>query len=314
MEAAMAASRHVNRAKCNGSRVAQLVAILLSFVSMTPAAPAVGRSREQVIKIVAQIQRADYEGDRAALKRLHGELASFVDNKDLATQAEYWRAFALWRRAINGFNDNADPTELQQDLKQALDEFDEAIRKNPAFVEPKIGALSCVSLLGYSFRQSQSDPARTQEFMARAKQLWKEAEAMAPENPRLLWVMGPNLWYVPTERGGGQTKAIEMYEKGLEAIRNHKTTASDPLDPSWGEPELLMNLAWSNLNRSAPDLNAAERYAHAALELVPYWHYVRDILLPQIQEAKRKNGTNEVQPHAAARTLRNVHLRGRQWA
>lgn len=24
------------------------------------------------------------------------------------------------------------------------------------------------------------------------------------------------------------------------------------------------------------------------LEVVPYWHYVKDILLPQIQEAKRK--------------------------
>jgi len=32
----------------------------------------------------------------------------------------------------------------------------------------------------------------------------------------------------------------------------------------------------------------AERQARAALELVPYWHYVRDILLRQIQEAKAK--------------------------
>lgn len=124
--------------------------------------------------------------------------------------------------------------------------------------------------------------------MARAKQLWKEAEAAAPGNPRLLWVMGPNLWYVPAERGGGQAKAMEMYEKGLDVIKQQKTTASDPLEPSWGEPELLMNLAWSNLNRTTPDLNAAERYARSALQSVPYWHYVRDILLPQIQEAKKK--------------------------
>jgi hypothetical protein len=47
-----------------------------------------------------------------------------------------------------------------------------------------------------------------------------------------------------------------------------------------------MSLAWSNLNRTAPDLDAADKYAHSALALVPYWHYVRDILLPQIQTAK----------------------------
>jgi hypothetical protein len=47
-----------------------------------------------------------------------------------------------------------------------------------------------------------------------------------------------------------------------------------------------MNLAWSNLNRSIPDLKAADEDAHAALQIVPYWHYVRDILIPQIQAAK----------------------------
>jgi hypothetical protein len=35
-------------------------------------------------------------------------------------------------------------------------------------------------------------------------------------------------------------------------------------------------------------LNAAERYARDALSVVPYWHYVRDILLPQIVAAKAK--------------------------
>jgi hypothetical protein len=45
----------------------------------------------------------------------------------------------------------------------------------------------------------------------------------------------------------------------------HKSQTSDILMPSWGEPELLMNLAWANLNSSAPDRNAAEQYAQSAL-------------------------------------------------
>ena len=47
-----------------------------------------------------------------------------------------------------------------------------------------------------------------------------------------------------------------------------------------------MSLAYSYLNTKPADLNAAERYARGALEIVPYWHYVRDILLPQILAAK----------------------------
>ena len=76
------------------------------------------------------------------------------------------------------------------------------------------------------------------------------------------------------------------YEKGLEAIRSQRKNSSDPLEPSWGEPELLMSLAWSNLNRTTPDLEAAQQEADSALKLVPYWHYVRDILIPQIRDAK----------------------------
>lgn len=82
---------------------------------------------------------------------------------------------------------------------------------------------------------------------------------------------------------------MEMTKKGLEAARKEKGVKSDPLEPSWGEPELLAALAWANLHRTTPDLNAAEENARSALTLVPYWHYVRDILIPQIQAAKNKS-------------------------
>jgi tetratricopeptide (TPR) repeat protein len=284
----MAVNQHSNSWTCCQGSVMRGMTILLFSVTMALAASAVDRLREQAIQIVTQIKRADYDGDRSALKRLHGELAPFIESEELAARVRYWRGFALWRRAINGFNDNVDATELQEDLKQALDEFNEAARKDPSFVDAKIGALSCGSFLAYSIRQQNSSSARFQELIAQARQLRKDAEAAAPDNPRLLWVLGPMVWNTPPEYGGGQAKAMELYGKGLEAIRNHKTAASDLLEPSWGEPELLMSLAWSNLNRTTPDLDAAEQYSRAALELVPYWHYVRDILIPQVQEAKKK--------------------------
>lgn len=49
-----------------------------------------------------------------------------------------------------------------------------------------------------------------------------------------------------------------------------------------------MNLSWSYLNQTTPDLKNAEAYAKKALKKVPHWHYVKDILMPQIQAAKKK--------------------------
>ena len=286
----MARSQHSNSSKCAWARVA-VVAILLASATMAPAAPALDSSREQVVKIVTQIQRADYEGDRAALNDLYEQLVPFVDEPELASRVRYWRGFAKWRRSINGFNETPTPKDLAEDLTEGESEFDAAIQRDPSFVDAKVGAVSCLLtrvFLKGSF-SNQKDLQRLKEILAPASQLLKEAKAEAPENPRLLWIVGPNEWNIPPERGGGQDKALATYQKGLDAIRERKGSSSDPLDPTWGEPELLMSLAWSNLNRTKPDLKAAELYAQAALKLVPYWHYVRDILMPQIRDAEAKH-------------------------
>lgn len=267
-------------------RMINLWAPVLALVGFLPAfsSSAAPVSREEVAKTIRLIQRADYEGDRAALRRLYKELAPFGADKQLASRIQYWRGFALWRRAINGFNDNVDPKELEQDLSQAIADFKESLTADPTFLDSKIGEVSSLGNLMYLSR-GYSD--RANELLAQSRVLVKEANAVDPQHPRLLWVMGPIYWNIPVERGGGQDKAIAAYQTGLEEIRKRNVAAPvDPLDPTWGEPELLMSLAWSNLNREKPDLDAAEQQAQAALKMVPYWHYVRDILLPQIQKAR----------------------------
>ena len=59
------------------------------------------------------------------------------------------------------------------------------------------------------------------------------------------------------------------YEGDRGALKRKQKPPSDPLDPSWGEPGLLMNLAWSNLKRTTPDLKAAEEDAQATLRKMP---------------------------------------------
>jgi hypothetical protein len=290
-------------------RTPPLLATLAACITLTPAAVAAPQSappttdRAPILKIVTQIQRADYEGDRPALARLYADLAPFIDenstNKSDAASAtsgadnhrisriRYWRGFALWRRAINGFNETVEAKIQQQDFHQAIDEFTASASKDPAFVDAKIAAGSCLTFLAYGL--GEKDPARIKDLSSQASTLLKEAQATAPDNPRLLWVVGAIKWYAPPERGGGQEVAMKMYDQGLAWIRAHKSDPTDPLDPTWGEPELLMNLAWSEQNRTTPDLSAAERDARSAIALVPYWHYVRDILLPQILAAKSKS-------------------------
>jgi hypothetical protein len=68
---------------------------------------------------------------------------------------------------------------------------------------------------------------------------------VAPDHPRLAWVLGPAEWRTP---------------------------------PDWSPEDVL----------TRQEREAAARFAREALSLVPGWHYVRDILLPQIRQARER--------------------------
>jgi len=260
------------------------VVVAVGTLGMAAASPE--SARRSMAKIVARIQKADYEGDRKALVRLAAELAPYTMKSPLASRARYWRGFALWRRALNAFNEkDADPKEIERDLLGAVKELTEVSAQDSLFADARSASAACSWSLAYINRD---DAEVRQGYIEKGVGLIEEAKKAAPENPRVLWVVGGGEWYVPPERGGGQAKAIETYERALELARKQKGLVTDPLGPTWGEAELHMNLAWSHLGRATPDLAAAESNARAALAIVPSWHYVRDILLPQILEARAK--------------------------
>jgi hypothetical protein len=264
---------------------ALLIAAIASLSCSGTQATPVAESRYRIATVASQILRADYEGDRVAMQRGFDDLKPFLEDKDVASRVRYWRGFAQWRRALNGFNDNIDLKELEQNLKDAIEEFKVAAELDPQFVDAKVGLISCMGHI--AFMNRKQDPLRAKELAGQIMPLVKEADEMAPGNPRLIWVHGPIFWNTPPEKGGGQGKAIANFQRGLEVCSKIKPS-EDALEPSWGKPELMMNLAYCYVNGAHPDLNAAEHYARGALEIVPYWHYVRDILLPQILAAKAK--------------------------
>lgn len=239
---------------------------------------------QKIYEIVKKIKRADYEGNRTALREYFNDLEDFTKEEAFASKALYWRGFAMWRIAVNGFNDSAESKELDTALRTAIKEFDLAALQEFSNIEAKIGAGACRGLLAYLHRENMPF---VQELVRSAKELLHEAELVDSDNPRLLWVLGPIYWNISAEHGGGPDNAIEIYKKGLDNLKVEADPV-DSLEPMWGEPELLMSLAWSYLNHVTPDPGVAEQYALAALKIVPYWHYTRDILLPQIMEAKMK--------------------------
>jgi tetratricopeptide (TPR) repeat protein len=190
---------------------------------------------------------------------------------------------------MNGFNETPTPTDLEPDAIAAIAEFEAALRENPKLVDAQAGLAACLGMRMY-FHGKMDDEMRS--LFARVKELLAEAQSLEPANPRLLWVRGPMEWWTPKGSpqdlvDARQAKAIATYVQALEGLPGSLRSGPEPLRPTWGEPELHMSLAWSYLNRREPDVPQAELHGRKALQLVPSWHYVRDILLPQIESAKR---------------------------
>src|SRR3984893_9272780 len=192
--------------------------------SAAPASQKAADPHSAVASLAARIRAADYAADRRALTKLFEEMAPYTAGP-LASRAYYWRGFAMWRRALNGFNDNADKAELGEELKRCIDDFAQASGAEPHFVDARVGETSCWGNLAFVSEGEE----RGQRFR-RYIQLLGEVQNEAPGNPRLAWVLGVARWYPPPERGGGQAKAFEIYRAGLEAAKKEKV--ADELDPA----------------------------------------------------------------------------------
>ena len=266
-------------------------AVIVHLPIVSPAQSSVD-ARDRTAQIVVRIQHADYAGDREVLLRLHEELSKLklpTQDVHLLSRVRYWQGFVFWRRAFNGFNDGTDRTMLERDLERAITHFEDATSLDPRFIDANVGQISCLQTLTFL---KQADSVRAQALVSRFVRLLTESLVSQPENPRLLWVYGASQWWAPADLAKAQVierqeTAVATYKKGLVLARAQTGKVRDSIEPAWGEAELMMSLAWASLNRTNPDTHAAERFARQALTLVPHWHYVRDILLPQIIRAGR---------------------------
>lgn len=236
--------------------------------------------------LMERIIAADYAGDREELDRLFGQAEPYLADPSVSSRVRYWRGFAKWRRAMNGANETPTPGDLAADSALAAEEFRLSGELDPGFVDARIGEFACLGLVFFF----DPDRARDAALVERIRTVMNELRDSAKDNPRYVWAWGMAYFNAPPERGGGPDNVIAAYHRALEGIRSGAGAPKGPLDPAWGEAELHVNLAYSHLNKPAPDLVLARRHVGEAIRLVPTWHYAKDILRGQIEAAAKAAG------------------------
>jgi catechol 2,3-dioxygenase-like lactoylglutathione lyase family enzyme len=240
-------------------------------------------ARAELVTLVAGVQDADYRGDLTRLRSLAADMRPYTEHPALAPAARYWRGFAHWRHALNALNDGARPDSVDADFAAAVVEFREALLINPSDIEAQIGLAAGLGNRAYF---NMKAPDRASAFLAELVPLVEKLRRTARDNPRMIFVVAPTLFWTPPDRGGNREQALAMLERGIRLAASRQPS-TDSLSPSWAEAELHMLLAWFCLNLKPPDGTRALPHAEAALALRPTWRYVRDSLLPQARDAAR---------------------------
>lgn len=267
---------------------AAVLTLLVSSVSGATSASGATRTEQRLTELVAQVRSADYRGDRAALARLDEELGR-LDAGLLNDYRDYWRGFALWRRVLNGFNEKPMPDDLAADAEKALARFKAALAAHPDWMEAQ---LAMVGLWGNQIYLAGSDADKRSAVLAEAGPTFKLVMANAGENPRALWIRGGMEGWAPPPVGGDLAKAAATLRYGVACARREAIAHPNPPGwvPTWGGPENLMNLAYIYSRATPPDRAVALAYADGAATAVPEWHFVRDILIPQIEALPAEPG------------------------
>ncbi len=257
-------------------RLPALTMMALMFVSPGADPP---RDESSLSRLASDIRSADYRGQREELRRLASALDDVKDPK-LAAYRDYWKGFALWRRALNGFNEPPTPGDLRDDLRGAVASFRKSLERQPDWIEAKIGIAGCLGALVFL---NGENPRQRQEILAELIPMMREVAEKGAENPRALWLVGGTQLWAP--KGSDPSGAAATYRRGVEAADKEalRSAGSPGWIPEWGAAENLMGLAYVYSHSALQNRDIAQAYADGTLAAVPEWHYVRDLLVPQIQ-------------------------------
>ena len=90
----------------------------------------------------------------------------------------------------------------------------------------------CLRKMIASLRITAQPMARFGKYQPAAEKALKTAEAMDPDNPRVLLLAAQDKYFIPPMFGGNRQRAREMLKEALDKFAGHRPKS--PLHPAWG--------------------------------------------------------------------------------
>ncbi len=123
-------------------------------------------------------------------------------------------------------------TDPKVNKDEAADKADALIAKAQA-VEPKNSEIFLLKSMSATLHMIVEPQTRWQQYGSIIKENMDAAKQIDPNNPRIYYWEGQNLFGTPTQFGGGKDKAKPLFEKSLQLFATYKPTSE--IYPTWGQ-------------------------------------------------------------------------------
>ena len=258
------------------SRVRPLFAVAAVCAAVVlPSAPAGAAAGfdEAFPALVERLERAYVRGDAPELLAVRAGLTELLDTGLTGGQrsvTRYTVAYVNWRLFTI-------PDGVPAGDRPAL--LDDAVATLTRDLEADDGNAESHALLASVYGMQIDSVWKGMTLGRRASRASARALDLAPGNPRVLLQDGVGKLHTPGMFGGGADRAEAMLLRALTAFR------AEPSDRPWPRWGLIDTYAWlGQISVERENLDAARRYYEQALDLEPEFAWVRDVLLPGLEE------------------------------
>ena len=213
-------------------KIMKTITILIAILIATSVTTFAGSYEETMSKTIVQLYQTQSSEELITLGNTFDRIAQKEADKWLPY---YYAAYA--NLSVLFFSQNLSSDEKNSILDKAQQELNQALKLNERESEIYV-------LQAFIYQMRITNASQGYKYSTLSNEALAKAKTLNPENPRYYYLKGTNVFYTPTEFGGGE-KAAKPFFKKAEALFS-KDKHENTLMPIWGKQHNSMMLQQCN--------------------------------------------------------------------
>jgi hypothetical protein len=207
---------------------------ILMLTILTLAFSVKGFSSSYEETMTANIQKMNVATSVSELSGIANQFERIANAESGKWQPRYYAAYCyVWATAI---------TEMSAGDKHKL--LDLAQAQMDALLKSVKNESEIFVLQAFLYQMRITDMGKGMKYSGLASEALDQAEKLNPNNPRIYYVRGNNVYNTPKAFGGGKEKAKPLFEKSAGLFESQKP--ANAIEPAWGSEHNKQMLALCN--------------------------------------------------------------------